>query len=335
MTTHSDTAQTRLLVMSAAEVHAALHPDVCKDLMREALVTLASGDVFLPQRTVVRPPQSPGLIALMPAHLSTTRPALGMKSVCVFHDNPKKGKDAHQGVVTLFDDQTGEPRAVINAAAITEIRTAAVSALATEVLARPDASVMTVFGAGTQARAHIRALSRVRPLSEIRIISRSLDKAQRLVEAEASHISITAHQDPVAATKGADIIVTATTSQDPVLYRDHVDPGTHINAVGSSVPTAAEIEPALIAASTLICDRREALIKESGDFLRAQAANVVTERDISGELGEVLVGLAKGRTSASEITLFKSLGLAIEDVIVARYLYEEAIANNLGQWTTF
>ncbi|GIE36342.1 ornithine cyclodeaminase [Actinoplanes italicus] len=301
-----------MLVLSAADVHALLTPDSCRELMREALTALADDRVFLPLRTVVRPPRLNGLIALMPTHLFGENPAFGMKSVCVFPDNPRSGKDAHQGVVTLFAPGTGEPLAVINAAAVTEIRTAAVSALATAVLARPDARVLTVFGNGTQARAHLRALAG--SFEEVRTVTRST-------------------ADPAAACAGADVIVTATTATDPILFAEWVEPGTHVNAVGSSIPTAAELDPYLLAKSVLFADRRESLLNESGDYLRA--AHLIGPGHVRGELGEVLTGRAPGRTAPGEITVFKSLGLAIEDVVVARHLYERARSSGRGSDVPF
>jgi ornithine cyclodeaminase/alanine dehydrogenase-like protein (mu-crystallin family) len=301
-----------MLVLSAADVHALLTPGSCRELMREALTALADDRVFLPLRTVVRPPQLNGLIALMTTHLSGDRPAFGMKSVCVFPDNPRSGKDAHQGAVTLFDPDTGEPLAVINAAAVTEIRTAAVSALATEVLARPDARVLTVFGSGTQARAHIRALAA--SFEEVRTVTRST-------------------ADPAAACAGADVIVTATTATDPILFADWVEEGTHVNAVGSSIPAAAELDPHLLAKAVLVADRRESLLTESGDYRRA--AHLIGPGHVRGELGEILTGRVAGRTSPRGITVFKSLGLAVEDVVVARHLYERARATGRGSDVAF
>lgn len=327
----------KLLVLSSDDVHEHLAAADCRTLMREALIALANGEVFLPLRTVVRPPGLAGLLALMSTHMDGERPSFGMKSVCVFHGNPEQGKDAHQGVVTLFDHETGEPLAVMNAAAITEIRTAAVSALATDALARQDASVLTIYGAGTQAQAHLRALVEVRPFTEVRVVSRDPANARRFAEAESEHVAppITAYRDPETAAKGADVIVTATTSHDPVLFRAWVSPGAHINAVGSSIPVAAELDPHLIAASTLICDRRESLVNESGDFLRAVEAGVVSEQDVHCELGEILDGTTAGRTSDEEVTVFKSLGLAVEDVVAARHLYETAVRAGAGQWVRF
>lgn len=327
----------KVLVLSAADVHAQLTTGDCHELMREALLSLAAGEVFLPLRTVVRPPALGGLIALMTTHAAGARPAFGMKSVCVFHDNPKVGKDAHQGVVTLFDPQTGEPLAVMNAAAITELRTAAVSALATDALARADSAVLTLFGAGTQAKAHLRALAPVRPFTEIRVVSRDPANAARFAaeQGEAVHVPIRAYDDAAVAAAGADVLVTVTTSADPVLLAGWVKPGAHVNAVGSSIPTAAELEPKLMAAATLVADRRESLINESGDYLRAAQAGLIGPEHVHGELGEILAGAVRGRERDDEITVFKSLGLAIEDVVVARHLYERAAAAGRGQWVDF
>ncbi|MBO3737974.1 ornithine cyclodeaminase family protein [Actinoplanes flavus] len=371
-----------MIVLSAADVHALLTPAVCRDLMREALVALADGHVFLPLRTVVRPPALDGLIALMTTHLHGPRPAFGMKSVCVFPGNPRAGKDAHQGVVTLFDPDSGEPLAVINASAVTEIRTAAVSALATDLLARPEARILTIFGTGVQARSHLHALRPLRPFTEIRIVGRTPTSADHFAAAEGSSSSsessatasavfessatasaaaecsaaasaasrdadagvsdaaagrpvVRAFTDPAAAARGADVIVTATTSADPVLFAEWVSPGTHVNAVGSSIPTAAEIDPHLLAAATLVADRRESLLNESGDYRRAAETGLIGPGHVHGELGEILTGRVPGRTRPDEITVFKSLGLAVEDVVVARHLYEQALTTGRGSHVTF
>ncbi|SDT44481.1 ornithine cyclodeaminase family protein [Actinoplanes derwentensis] len=333
-----------MLVISAADVHDLLTPAVCRDLMRAALTAVADGQVFLPLRTVIRPPELGGLLGLMTAHLAGPEPAFGLKSVGVFPGNTLLGKDAHQGVVTLFDHETGEPLAIVNASAVTEIRTAAVSALATEALARPGSRVLTIFGTGVQARAHLNALTgpdsglRLGSRSgsdsgsrsgfdEVRVVGRTFDAAFRFDERARPF------NDPAVAVAGADVIVTATTAPDPILMARWVEPGTHVNAVGSSIPTAAELDPELLARAVLVADRRESLLTESGDYLRA--APLIGPDHVHGELGDILTGRLPGRTSPEQITVFKSLGLAIEDVIVARYLYEQALSTGRGQRVTF
>lgn len=319
-----------MLVISAADVHALLTPGACLDLMRTALSALAGGRVFQPLRTVIRPPGLPGLLGLMSAHLDTPDPAFGMKSICVFPGNPLLGKDGHQGVVTLFDPETGEPLAVVNASAVTEIRTAAVSVLATRTLARPDSRILTIFGTGVQARAHLTALTSPATgprFDEVRVVGRTFDAAFRFDE------NTRPFADPAAAVDGADVIVTATTATDPILMSPWVSPGTHVNAVGSSIPTAAELDPELLARAVLVADSRESLRNESGDYLRA--APLIGPGHIHAELGEILTGRIPGRTDPTQITVFKSLGLAIEDVVAARHVYEQALTTGLGQRVTF
>ncbi|GAA1621748.1 ornithine cyclodeaminase family protein [Actinoplanes couchii] len=319
-----------MLVLSAADVRALLTPEVCRDLMREALVAVAEERTFLPLRTVIRPPGLAGALALMSAHLTGPDPAFGMKSVCVFPGNPLLGKDGHQGIVTLFDPETGEPLAAVNASAVTEIRTAAVSALATSVLARPESRVLTIFGTGVQARAHLNALTGPGSgfgFDEVRVVGRTFDAAFRFDERARPF------NDPAEAVSGADVIVTATTAPDPILMADWVAPGTHVNAVGSSIPTTAELEPALLARSVLVADRRESLFHESGDFLRA--APLIDRSHVHGELGDILTARLPGRSTPDEITVFKSLGLAIEDLLVARHLFTTAVAAGRGQHVEF
>ncbi|HWS36027.1 MAG TPA: ornithine cyclodeaminase family protein [Actinoplanes sp.] len=317
-----------MLVISAADVHTLLTPAVCRDLMRAALVAVAEGQVFLPLRTVIRPPGLAGLLGLMTAHLAGPDPVFGLKSVNVFPGNPILGKDAHQGVVTLFDHETGEPVAIVNASAVTEIRTAAVSALATLALARPDARVLTIFGTGVQARAHLNALTAPEfGFDEVRVVGRTFDAAFRFDERARPF------NDPAEAAAGADVIVTATTSTDPILMSGWVAPGTHINAVGASIPTAAELDPYLLARALLVADRRESLLTESGDYLRA--SSLIGPNHLHGELGDILTGRLPGRTDPTQITVFKSLGLAIEDVVVARHLYDRALTTDHGQRVAF
>ena len=303
----------KVLILSEYDVEELLTMQECIAVMEEALTALARGEVHNPLRHAIRAPGAPGLLGLMPAWRSGGTPYYGLKEVCVFPENPKRGLDTHVGAVILHSGETGEPLAFMNASAITAIRTAAVSAVATKLLAREDASVMVVFGAGVQAKAHTKSIPLVRPIRDIFMISRAnLDQAEDLV-------------------RRADVIVTATSSKEPILKREWLNPGVHINAVGSSVATARELEADLVASSSLFVDRRESTINESGDYRAAVEQGAV----IRAELGELLLGQAQGRTSAGEITLFKSLGLAIEDLAAAAFLYEKAQRERRGAWIDF
>ncbi|HEX8153344.1 MAG TPA: ornithine cyclodeaminase family protein [Thermoanaerobaculia bacterium] len=327
----------KTLVLSERDVHALLPMRECIEVMADALAALARGEVFNPLRQAHRAPGAAGLLGLMPAYRGGARPLYGLKEVCVFPGNPARGLDSHLGAVLLHDGETGELLCMANAAAITAIRTAAVSAVATRLLAREDASVLAVIGAGVQARSHLEAIPLVRDVREIRIYSRSgvgqtiLSVLGESEKAKAGQTGLSVLQTAEECVRGADIIVTATSSREPVLRREWIGDGAHINAVGSSVASARELDADTVAAASLFVDRRESTLNESGDYLGAG----VSESHIKGEIGELLLGAAAGRTSASEMTLFKSLGLAIEDLAAAAYLYEKARAGGAGTWIDF
>lgn len=318
-----------VLILNEHEVEELLTMEECIGVMEDALAALARGEVHNPLRQAIRAPGAPGLLGLMPAWRSSGTPYYALKEVCVFPENPKRGLDTHVGAVILHSGETGEPLAFMNASAITAIRTAAVSAVATKLLAREDAAVLAILGGGVQARAHLRAIPLVRPISEIRLFSRSGTTG---LGAAASLVVTASAEECV---RGADVIVTATNSREPVLKRDWIKRGAHINAVGSSIATARELDSETMAACALFVDRRESTLNESGDFLFAKREGAIDDSHIRAELGEMLTGTAQGRTSAEEITLFKSLGLAIEDLACAAFLFDKARAAGRGTWVTF
>jgi ornithine cyclodeaminase/alanine dehydrogenase-like protein (mu-crystallin family) len=333
-----------LLVLSAADVHAALGSRDCADAMRGALTALASGRAQQPLRSVLAPDGAAGLMALMPSYGSAGDgdAGYGLKVICITPANPAAGLDAHQGVVLLFRGDTGEPMALLSAAAVTEIRTAAVSVIATELLARPDADVLAVIGTGIQARAHVRALDGARQLAEIRIAGRDPAKAARLAASlsDSTAAPVRSCRAAAEAVAGASIIVTATSSEVPVLDRGAIEAGAHINAVGACQPHARELDTATVAGGALFADRRESVLAESGDYLLAAADGAIGADHIRAELGEVLLGTAPGRISADEITIFKSLGLAVEDLAAARVAYRKAVdakaaGVEIGSWISF
>lgn len=328
---------TRVLILTHAEVEELLPIRECVPVMAEALADLAKGDVHQPLRMVIRPPGAEGDMALMPSYRSGGRAAYGVKTVCFFAGNPAKGLDSHQGSVMLFSAETGELLALMNASAITAIRTAAVSGVATQLLAREDAGDLAIIGSGVQARAHIEAMACVRPIKRARVASFKFENAQRFADDLAPRYSFPL--EPVesveAAVRGADLIVTATTAAEPILKREWLSPGGHLNVVGSSIPTTREIDAATMAAASLFVDRRESTINEGGDYLFALRDGVIGPDHIKAEIGELLIGAKPGRTSADEITLFKSLGLAVEDLASAQYLYGKAKETAAGNWVEF
>jgi ornithine cyclodeaminase len=257
-------------------------------------------------------------MGLMPAHRGGERPLFSLKAVCIFGGNPARGLDAHQGTVTLFDGETGVPTAILDASAITEIRTAAVSALATRLLAREDVKTLAILGSGVQAASHLQALRLVRDFDEVRVYSPN--NAGRLgVEVAASA------QDAV---RDADVVVTATNSRVPVLERAWLADGAHLNAAGASSPASRELDTATVAAATLFCDSRDSLEHEAAEYRLAVDEGLIDGASVT--LGEVAAGLHPGRTSLDEITLFRSLGLGIEDLAAAEHAVDNARRLGLG-----
>jgi ornithine cyclodeaminase/alanine dehydrogenase-like protein (mu-crystallin family) len=327
----------KILVLNSSEVEQLLPMNECIEVMAEALTALARGESLQPLRTAVVPPKTGGVLGLMPAYRGGEAARYGLKAVCVFPGNPTRGLDSHQGGVMLFSGETGELLAIMNASAITAIRTAAVSAVATRLLAREDASELAILGAGVQARSHIAAMSCVRPIKHARVASRRSEQARRFADEIGPLFSFPV--EPVdsieAAVRDADLIVTATSAAEPILKREWISSGAHLNVVGSSIPTTREVDAATIAAASLFVDRRESTLNEGGDYLFALREGAIKADHISAEIGEILVGSHRGRTSPNEITMFKSLGLAIEDLAAADYLYQKARPLQAGAWLEF
>jgi ornithine cyclodeaminase/alanine dehydrogenase-like protein (mu-crystallin family) len=326
-----------ILLLGHEEVAALLPMGECIALMREALVSLAAGRAHQPLRTIVRPRDAAGFMGLMPSYIADARPAFGLKAICIFPGNPARGMDSHQGAVLLFGAETGELQAVVNASAVTAVRTAAVSGVATDALAREGACELAVVGAGVQARSHVEAMSHVREIRRCRVVSRKAENARRLAEELRAgyEFPIEAVESAEEALRGADLIVTATNSAEAVVRRGWVADGAHINAVGSCTPNSRELDAETVAASSLFVDSVESTVNESGDYLCALREGAVSSEHIRAELGEVLAGTKPGRTSDGEITLFKSLGLAVEDLAAARHLYDKAKATGAGTWVRF
>jgi ornithine cyclodeaminase/alanine dehydrogenase-like protein (mu-crystallin family) len=327
----------KILILNYDEVFELLPIRSCIALMREALLKLAAGEVHQPLRTIVRPPDASGVMGLMPSYVGGEQAAYGLKAVCIFPGNPAKGKDAHQGAVLLFSAETGELLALINASAITAIRTAAVSGVATDLLAREDACDLAIVGAGVQARTHLVAMAEVRSIKRCRVVSRNIEHARLFADEMRERVAFAI--EPVEsvdlAVQGADLIALVTNAKEPVVRREWITSGAHLNVVGSSTPHAREVDTATMAASALFVDRRESTLNEAGDYLFAMREGAIAPEHIRAELGEILTGEKPGRTSHDEITLFKSLGLAIEDLAAANYLYRKAKELKAGVWVEF
>jgi ornithine cyclodeaminase/alanine dehydrogenase-like protein (mu-crystallin family) len=335
----------RVLFLSHADVVAALPPAECEEAMAAVLAARARGEAHMPLRSVMAPPGAAGFMGLMPAWRRGPNPVFSLKTVCIIPGNPARGLDAHQGTVTLYDGDTGMPTAVLDASAVTQIRTAAVSAVATRLLAREDARVLAIIGAGVQARAHIESLRLTRPFERIRIFSRTEAHAREVAaEATAREVASDATAREVAAApdvivapsaedavRGADVVVLATSSREPVLERGWLAPGTHVNAVGASMPAARELDVETLVASALFADSRESLRNEAGEFLLAvEQGRIAGEDHVRAELGEVIAGIRPGRLDDDELTLFRSLGLAVEDLAAAEHAVAAARRGGLG-----
>ena len=284
----------------------------------------------------MRVPGASGFVGLMPGYIAPGERrdgALGLKAVLVFPANAERGIETHQGAVLLFEADTGRLSAMMDGAAITAIRTAAVSGVATDLLARPDSVELAILGAGVQARTHIDAIAAVRPLRRVRIWSRNPDRAAALALEQRSRFNFPIEAEAMAdaAVRGADIVATVTASAEPILQRGWLKEGVHINAVGSSIPTSREIDTPTMAAARLFVDRRESALAEAGDLLIPMLEGAVKGDHVQAELGEVLTGKKPGRRSARELTLFKSLGLAVEDVASAAYIVRRARETGTGQ----
>jgi len=310
-------------ILDEHDVRRLLPMDECIEVMAAALASLARGELHNPLRFIVRPPGESSLLGLMPAHRSAPLPLYALKAVAIFPENSARGLDPHQGFVALFDGVTGETRAIMNAGAITAVRTAAVSGVATRLLAREDARTLAILGAGFQAAAHLDAMRAVRDFDRVLMWSRTPGRAAAFDGVEEAATAEEAVRD-------ADVVVTATSAAEPILARAWLKPGAHVNAIGSSIPTTRELDTATMVEGSLFVDRRESTINEAGDYLFPFREGAITPEAIRGELGEVLIGVVAGRRSEDELTVFKSLGLAVEDLAAAEHVLARAEAENAG-----
>ncbi|MCI0548403.1 MAG: ornithine cyclodeaminase family protein [Candidatus Rokubacteria bacterium] len=324
------------LILSARDVRRLLPMDECIGVMAEALAALARGEALQPLRPVMwLPGPEPRALGLMPSYVEPLG-AVGLKAITVFPGNRGTPSESHQGAVLLFEAGHGRLVAIAEASAITEIRTAAVSGLATRLLAREDAGDLAILGAGAQARSHLEAMAEVRPLRRVRAWSRSHEGAERFAHWAAGRgFAVEAMPSPVEAVDGADLICTVTSSPEPVLLGEWIAPGAHVNAVGACTPRTRELDAPAVARSRLFVDRRESALAEAGDFLLARTEGAIGDDHIAGELGEVLLGQVPARTSAEEITVFESLGLAVEDLAAADVVYRRALEVKRGTWVDF
>lgn len=314
--------QVRLL--SAEEVRAALPMDQAIDAMRTAFGALSAGDVTMPLRGQL--PTDSGVTLLMPAHIKG-QTEMAIKIVSIYAGNPDRGLPTIAAVVLVLDAQTGFPLAIMDGSEITAIRTGAGGGLAADFLAREDSSVIALFGAGVQAKAQLEALMVVRPIQEVRVVTRTEESAQRFAAELATWENaprVRLGISPREAVQDADIVVAATTSDTPVFPGDAIRPGTHINGIGSYTAEMQEIdEVAVGSANKIIVDSRESAMAEAGDLIFAKA-------EIAGELGDLVNGVVGGRENDDEITMFKSVGVAVQDVGAANVVLANAVEQGLG-----
>ena len=316
----------QIRVLSADDVRAAIDMPDAIDAMREAFAALSSGEATVPMRVGLEMPH--GVSLFMPAHLHGSG-AAGAKIVSVNPGNADLGLPAIHTLVVAIDPITGCPTAVMDGTWLTALRTGAVGGLAADLLARSDASVVALFGAGVQARTQLEAVRCVREISEVRVVSRTGESADALVD-ELTGVAAKRVDDTDRAIAGAHVIIAATSSSTPVFDGSRVEPGTHVTAVGSFTPEMREVDTALVTRARVIVDHREAVLEEAGDIIGPIQDGDVDKSIVAAEIGEIVLGRAPGRTSVDEVTYFKSVGNAVQDVAVAARVLAAAEARGLG-----
>ena len=323
-------------VLRGAEVRHLLPMTACVDLMHRTMIAVSERRVVLPLRSVMVMPGELGMMGSMPGYIAEPE-CFGVKLVSLIPRNKPPHYSSHLGLVLLFEAEHGCPVALLDAAEITAIRTAAASGLATRLLARPEAGDLALLGAGEQARSHLEAMLAVRTLRRIRVWARDSGKAAAFANVEGARHQVTIERSATVreAVAGADIICTVTKAREPILLGEQLTPGVHLNVVGSSIATTAEIDTPAVVKSRFFVDYRESTVNEGGEYLRALRAGAITPEHILGEIGEVANGTKIGRRSSSDVTLYKSLGIAPQDLASAHYVLEKARAAGVGQIIDF
>jgi ornithine cyclodeaminase len=323
----------KVLIVNQSEVRTLLPMKECMDVMAETLEAVERGEAILPLRPLLRlPEEKAGVLGMMPSYLGNID-AVGLKVITVFHGNRGTKYDSHQGAVLLFETSHGQLLSIMDATSITAIRTAAVSGVATRLLAREDAASLAILGSGVQATTHLDAMMEARNVRTVRVWSRTAENAQHFIDRSIKRyrgLNITTSPSVESAVKGADIICTTTGAREPILKGEWIEPGTHINAVGSSIPSTRELDSSAVKNARLFVDRRESTLNEGGDFLLARKEGAIDDSHIVGEIGELLLGKVQGRRTGDDITLFKSLGLSVEDLASANHIYKKAVDAGVG-----
>jgi ornithine cyclodeaminase len=320
------------VLLGENDVRVVLSMDDLIGAMETALDQYSGGGVRQPLRSVVVVGDGHAFYGVMPAFIGQPA-ALGTKLVSVYHSNAARGLPSHLATIVLHDPETGALQAILDGRYITEARTAAVSAASTKHLARKDARVLAVLGSGVQARSHIDALARVRTFEEIRVWGRDATRVRALLDEVPAHVRarLVASDSAHAAADGADVIALVTASREPVLMRSSVREGTHICAVGACRPDQREMDTALVRDARVFVDSRAGALAEAGDLVIPIGEGAFDASHIAGELGDVFGGRTPGRANDRDITIFKSLGMAVEDVVAARLAFDRASERGLGR----
>lgn len=323
-----------MLLLTREEIASLLTIPDAIEAVEDGFVRLSAGEVVMPQRAATPIEQNAGLHLSMPAYVAGDPGVLTVKVVTVYRENPSRHNlPMIQGVLLLHDARTGKLLALMDAEHITALRTGAASGVATKYLARPDAHVLALFGAGAQAAAQLEAVCAVRPIERAYVLTRTGHKDGAFAQEMSARLGVDVQptRDSRTAVEAADVICTATSSATPVFSGDWLQPGTHINAVGSYTRTMRELDATAVRRSHVIVDRHVAAQTEAGDILLAVAEGALTYDHIGGELGEVILGRVPGRTAHAQITLFKSVGLAMQDAMTAAQVYKKAMSSGVGR----
>ena len=323
----------KVRMLNAQAVRQLLPMHRCVELMRKAMLLVAQEQTIQPIRSALRLPDGKGLLSMMPGYTADPR-WLGIKVVSVFPGNFGSERGSHQGVVLLFEPEHGSLAAIADGREITAIRTAAATAVATEALARRDASTLAILGYGEQAHTHLQSLALARPFARILVWGRDLAKAQRFCEWATTQTDarVEPAREARLAISEADVICTTTAAPEPILEGRWLRPGQHLNVVGSSIPTTAEIDVEAVARCRVFVDFKESALQLAGELRRARQAGVVGEDHILGCVGDVLAGRIVGRSSNEDLTMFKSLGMVCEDLVAADFILRESERQGVGSF---
>lgn len=320
-----------VLMLSRSDIKGLISMGEAIEALRLAHAEFSRGGTAMPVRSVILAPEHQGWYGIMPAYLPSSA-AMGLKSVTVYKGNPSQGMPAIMGLILLLDPATGKPLAVMDAGYLTGVRTAAASGVATALLARGDAGDLAILGAGVQGRHHLAAMAAVRPIRSVKVFDLSPENAQRFQEEmqPATSAPIATVGSPEEAVRGSDLVVATSTSTTPIIEYPWLKPGAHINGVGAHSPGARELADEVVARARVVVDSRDAALKEAGDLLIPIAEGRVSADRFQDELGEVVEGTKPGRTSPDQVTVYKSVGIAIQDMAVAGLVYRKAVEKGIG-----